>query len=37
MAINKFVYKFIDEPEDILKCSICLEVAKGHFCAHLLR
>ncbi len=37
MANSKFEYKFIDEPENILKCSICLEVAKGHFCVHLLR
>ncbi len=34
MAISKFDYKFIDEPQDILKCSICLEVAKGQPMQH---
>ncbi len=34
MANSKFDYKFIDEPEDILKCSICLEVAKGQPMQH---
>ena len=27
MASKKFVYKFVSEPDDSLKCSICLEVA----------
>ena len=27
MASRKFVYKFVSEPDDSLKCSICLEVA----------
>ena len=26
MASNKFDYKFVTEPDDSLKCSICLEV-----------
>ncbi len=34
MANSKFDYKLIDEPEDILKCSICLEVAKGQPMQH---
>ena len=27
MASNKFDYQFITEPDESLKCSICLEVA----------
>ena len=27
MASKKFVYKFVSEPDESVKCSICLEVA----------
>ena len=34
MASSKFDYKFITEPDDILKCSICTKIAKGQPMQH---
>ena len=34
MASSKFDYRFITEPDDSLKCSICIEVAKGQPMQH---
>ena len=34
MASRLFDYKFIKEPDDILRCSICLEVARNQPMQH---
>ncbi len=34
MADNKLEYNFILEPDEALKCSICLEVARGQPMQH---
>ena len=34
MASSKFDYSFITEPDAILKCSICLGIAKGQPMQH---
>ena len=34
MASSKFDYSFITEPDDSLKCSICLGIAKGQPMQH---